>query len=327
MQPILIDTDCGVDDAVALAFALCAPDVCDVRAITCVDGNATLDNVTKNVARVLKHCNRVDVPFYRGCDRALLSPYAGPLHRYEGHGKDGLGDAPEESDVPAPQTQSAAEAMIEHARACEKAGQRLHIVALGPLTNLALASLLDPAFPALLAGVTVMGGTLACQGNTGLASEFNFDVDPEAAQVVLARYGPLVPGGVRIMPWEMFPLTMPWATFDDVFFSDARTNELGVWFRAVLAALVRTIKRDPAQTGVYLSDPLAVLAVLFPNAVKKETALYGVIETGGMFTRGAIAFDWPHSSGKKPNCTLIQEMDYDVYLAHMRRIFCSSSQQ
>lgn len=324
---VLIDTDCGVDDAVALAMALCARDVCDVRAVTCVDGNAPLDAVATNVARVLRHCGRADVPYYRGCDRALLAPFAGPHHRFEGHGPTGLGDAPAEpaDTLPAPQPAHAAAAIAQHARAAHARGTPLHIIALGPLTNLAAAAVLDPALPALLAGVTVMGGTLACQGNAGLASEFNFDSDPEAAQIVLARYGPAVPGGVRLVPWEMFALTLPWATFDSIFHSDARATPLAVWFRPVLATLVRVLRRDPAHTGVYLPDPLAVLAAVRPHAVTRATALYGVVETAGAHTRGAVVFDWAHATGNAPNCTLVQGLDYDTYVRHLESVFCKSS--
>lgn len=325
---VLIDTDCGVDDAVALAMALCARDVCDVRAVTCVDGNAPLADVAVNVARVLRHCGRADVPYYRGCDRALLAPFAGPHHRFEGHGPTGLGDAPAEpaAELPAPQAAHAAAAIAQHARECAARGTPLHIVALGPLTNLAAAAVLDPALPALLAGVTVMGGTLACQGNAGLASEFNFDSDPEAAQIVLARYGPAVPGGVRLVPWEMFALTLPWATFDRIFGAadPARATPLAAWFRPVLATLVRVLRRDPAHTGVYLPDPLAVLAAVRPHAVTRATPLYGVVETAGTHTRGAVVFDWAHATSHAPNCTLVQGLDYDTYVRHLESVFCKN---
>lgn len=326
--PVLIDTDCGVDDAVALAMALCARDVCEVVAVTCVDGNAPLADVAVNVARVLRHCGRADVPYYCGCDRALLAPFAGPHHRFEGHGPTGLGDAPAEpaTALPAPQGAHAALAIAQHARACAARGTPLHVVALGPLTNLAAAAVLDPALPALLAGVTVMGGTLAAQGNAGLASEFNFDSDPEAAQIVLARYGPALPAGVRLVPWEMFALTLPWATFDRVFPPDpARAPPLAAWFRPVLATLVRVLRCNPAHTGVYLPDAVAVLAAIRPCAVTRATSLYAVVETAGTHTRGAVAFDWARTTGKKPNCTLIQEIDYDAYVKHLESVFCSSS--
>ena len=281
-------------------------------------------DVVINVARVLRHCKRTDVPFYRGCESAILYPFAGPRDRYEGHGKRGLGEAPEEpeSELPKVQDMHAANAIIKIARECAEAGNKLHIIALGPLTNLALASLIDPTFPSLLAGCTVMGSTLACQGNAGFASEFNFDSDPEAAQVVLARYGPVLPGGVRMMPWEMFPLTLPWADFNDIFFNEDKSNELAVWFRTVFATLISVLKRDGSRPGVYLPDPIAMVTLLLPESIKKETELYAVVETAGRHMRGAVAYDWMRASGKKPNCTLVQEMNYDVFHKHLCRVFC-----
>ena len=126
----------------------------------------------------------------------------------------------------------------------------------------------------------------------------------------------------RVVPWELFSLTLPWATFDRLL---GCGTELAAWFGKVLATLVHVLKREPSRSGVYLPDPLAMLAALQPSAVTRATELYGVVETSGAHTRGAVVFDWAHATTNKPNCTLVQDMDYDAFVAFLERVFAERS--
>ncbi|XP_043548652.1 probable uridine nucleosidase 1 [Chiloscyllium plagiosum] len=152
---LLLDVDCGVDDAQAMMMALAAPDV-HILGITCTHGNTNIENVCKNALRVLQLCNRMEIPVYRGAGTSLLGER---LHDPSYHGKDGLGDVP---DPNAPglehiQAEHAVNAMI---RIVNKHVGQVCLVAVGPLTNVALAAKMDPTFPTKLKSLYIMGGNM-----------------------------------------------------------------------------------------------------------------------------------------------------------------------
>uniref|UniRef100_A0A3Q2VQU1 Inosine/uridine-preferring nucleoside hydrolase domain-containing protein n=1 Tax=Haplochromis burtoni TaxID=8153 RepID=A0A3Q2VQU1_HAPBU len=141
-KKLIIDVDTGVDDAMAIMVALANPDV-EILGITCCHGNTPLEKVLKNTLRVLKICNRLDIPVYHGCSKPLL---ARKQHAGDYHGKDGLGDVPD-PDAPGLdllQKKKAVQAMIKLVK--DNAGEVI-LVATAPLTNLAVAVQLDPSLP------------------------------------------------------------------------------------------------------------------------------------------------------------------------------------
>ncbi|XP_038575345.1 probable uridine nucleosidase 2 isoform X1 [Micropterus salmoides] len=182
-KKLIIDLDTGVDDAQAIMVALAAPNV-EILGITCCHGNTPLENVLKNTLRVLKVCNRLDIPVYRGCSKPLL---AHEQNAGDYHGKDGLGEVPD-PDAPGLellQKKKAVEAMIKIVK--ENPGE-VTLVAMAPLTNLAVAVQLDPSLPKKLKALYIMGGNTESRGNTTACGEFNFVADPEAAYIVLDCY-------------------------------------------------------------------------------------------------------------------------------------------
>ncbi|XDV30813.1 hypothetical protein PO909_033652, partial [Leuciscus waleckii] len=206
MKKLLVDVDCGVDDAQALMMALAVPDV-QILGITCVHGNTSLENVCKNVLRVLKVCKHLEIPVYRGATKALLEQ---TVSAGDFHGKDGLGDAP---DPQAPglelvQKEGAVSAMI---RIVDENPGEVSLVATAPLTNVALAVKLDPSFPKKLKGLYIMGGNTDSRGNTTVCGEYNFAADPEAAYIVLNEF--ICP--IYIATWEFTCHSkLPWEFCD-----------------------------------------------------------------------------------------------------------------
>lgn len=273
--PILLDCDPGVDDALALLTALRHT---RLVAVTTVAGNVGVDHTTRNALRVLELCGAA-VPVHRGADRPRA---ADPLDAAHVHGADGLAGA----DLPEPTTPvdpvPAARALVEATR--RVAG--LHVVAIGPLTNLAAAIDLDPDWPRRVAGVTVMGGAVR-GGNATAAAEFNMVADPEAAEVVfdatpVTMIGLDVTNRVRVADADLDALA-------------ARRTSTAVFATAVLRAYLARY-RDQAEPSAALHDPCAVLAVCRPDLFDLRSRSVA-IETAGAHTRGATVVDERPAAG------------------------------
>lgn len=188
MKRLLIDTDCGVDDAVAIMIALASPEL-QVTGLTTVNGNVGVGQVTENVLRLLAFLGREEIPVYRGASRPLI---AGPQHAAGVHGSNGLGDVQLPETGKRAQNAGAADGLLHLAR--ENPG--LTLVALGPLTNVATALNLYPELEDLLGEIVSMGGAVG-PGNVTPHAEFNYYADPEAVQVVLESRIPLI-----VVPWD-----------------------------------------------------------------------------------------------------------------------------
>ncbi|KAL1418550.1 hypothetical protein MTO96_005589 [Rhipicephalus appendiculatus] len=194
-QLLVIDTDPGVDDALAIMLALSSP--CKVLAFTCVSGNVELPLVYTNLMRILNYCGKLEIPVYQGCRKPLVTS---PMNAVCIHGKDGLGGVSERYPLPADgtferQSEHASQALVSLAR---KHAGALTLVALAPLTNLAVASRLDPEFFANLKQLVIMGGTCDGIGNVTASGEFNFVCDPEATRVVLTEASEKI----QLVPYE-----------------------------------------------------------------------------------------------------------------------------
>src|SRR5262245_53313506 len=174
---ILFDVDTGVDDALAILLGLGHPEV-QVVGIGTVAGNVNVDLGTANSLKVLEVAGRTDVPVARGCERPLVEPYRDAA---EVHGDDGLGN----SGYPGASVQASGEHAVDQMiRVAHDNPGEVTLVAVGPLTNVAVALRREPRLPGLLRNVVVMGGAFTHAGNVNAAAEFNISVDPEAALAV-----------------------------------------------------------------------------------------------------------------------------------------------
>ena len=178
--PLLIDTDPGVDDALALLMAFNSPRH-RLLGLCITAGNVGLDYTTANALKLCEVAG-VTVPVYPGCDRPLV--FAAEDASYV-HGRDGFGDIGYEPSQQRPESEHAALAILRESHA--HSGQLL-LVTLGPLTNLALAVRLDPSLPSRIGRLVVMGGAVTGKGNTSIAAEFNIAFDPEAAAIVFESF-------------------------------------------------------------------------------------------------------------------------------------------
>lgn len=180
-RPLIIDTDPGVDDAVALVLALRSPEV-DVRAVVAAFGNVGLDDTLPNAGRLLALAGRADVPLGAGADRPLVHPLA----RRAGHvhGEDGLGGRAAQLPDPVPPRPGSGIALM--ARVLAESAEPVTIASIGPLTDTAILLAAHPELAGNVERIVVMGGALG-GGNVTGAAEFNVHADPEAAHRVLAQ--------------------------------------------------------------------------------------------------------------------------------------------
>lgn len=275
MSDWIIDTDAGIDDAQALVLALSTQHM-SIRAITCVAGNTSLANVYRNVSEVLRICKKAEIPIYKGSDRPIISKLV-PADAF--HAEDGLGgywnrtarEAPIRNDP----TEHAAVAIVRMIR--EKPGT--NIIALGPLTNIATALIIDPNIS--IGKLIVMGGTHHSDGNVGPVQEFNFVTDPESAYIVFERVSNIV-----MLPWETCIHTdiIPQREFLE------RWCKLDTQKGEFLAEIVG-LNLDQL-THLTLCDVIAVAIAVDPDLIVEEHIKYVTVELGGTVSRGQTVVFW-----------------------------------
>jgi len=190
-RAIVIDCDPGVDDAVALLVALASPEALEVRAVTAVAGNVALARTADNARRLCAFAGRADVPVFAGCARPILGEAGDAAHV---HGDDGLAGL----SLPEPDTPLAPGHAVDALIACLTGAEApLTLVALGPLTNLALAIVKAPEIVPRIGEIALMGGAVA-GGNVTPTAEFNIHCDPCAAAVVLGSGAPIAMIGLDV---------------------------------------------------------------------------------------------------------------------------------
>ncbi len=177
-RKIIIDTDPGIDDTMAIFFALKAPQL-NVIGLTTIFGNVHTDLATANALRLLEIAGRTDIPVAKGADNPLAIPYEGPVPFV--HGEDGFGNIYLAPPKTQPSPLSAAQFIIE--QVMSQPGE-VTLVPIGPLTNIALALRLEPRIAENVREVVLMGGNAVVPGNATPAAEANIHNDPEAADVV-----------------------------------------------------------------------------------------------------------------------------------------------
>jgi purine nucleosidase len=185
--PLIIDCDPGLDDAVALFLAFAAPDALELLAVTTVAGNVGAQQTARNARMLRQIAGREDVPVYAGAQGPLLRQ---PVEAGHFHGETGLGDLPLfEPDAPAAPGH-AAQAIVDLVMA--RPPGAVSLVAIGPMTNVALAMALEPAIVPRLGRIVAMGGARREGGNITASSEYNIHADPHAAHKVIGSGVPVV---------------------------------------------------------------------------------------------------------------------------------------
>ena len=368
-RKLIIDCDAGVDDCQALMLALSAHvrGECEIVAITTVSGNVHIDKVIRNVRRCLavkfieqqqQHetiSNVLSIPVYYGASEALIVDVEEDhKHARFWHGNDGIGGASVAVDVeiqnklgkvtalrildarPTETTPAA----VKLAQLCLGCPNKISIVALGPLTNVALACKLYPeSFPIAVKEMIFMGGTRYARGNANLTAEFNAYADPEALQICLAA----LQSRATMVGWDLtcnhgipFDFVQSWfgnstsltasgsaSTTDDVSASmhtSASTSAahsidgtcpVGAFLSLLSADIVHKSRHGPWQkAGLLIPDPLAMCVGIRPETVVKDSKSYfATVELGGKRTRGQVVLDYDGLFTEKDDGTVEEEVE------------------
>lgn len=267
---VIIDTDPGVDDAFALLFAMCSPEL-KIEAITPVAGNVALDLTLPNALRMVEIAGRTDVPVAAGASGPLMRKLITAAYA---HGENGLAGVafPEPRTKPAPES---APEMI-HRIVSGHPGE-VSIIAIGPLTNVATAVRAYPSLSKTISEIVLMGGSLS-GGNVTPAAEFNLYVDPEAAGIVFRSGIPLTMVGLDVTRKAIL-------TEEYVKALEAGTGAVSRAAGRIGRAITEQARRAGWPTGPAMHDPLAVATFLDKSVVQLEP-YFVAVETSGQFTAG-----------------------------------------
>ena len=275
-KPVILDVDPGVDDALAILLALRSEEL-EVRALTVVNGNVPLSSGVDNALKVLELAGHSDIPVYEGAERPLRRD---AVHAKAFHGESGLGEAA----LPEPSI-SAHSGAVDFLKTVLRAEPGVvSVIALGPLTNLALAQQQDPGILECANEIVVMGGALHSPGNVAPHSEFNFYVDPDAARAVIRTGAELT-----IVPLDatrMIDLSR-----DDIGQQlKVNSSPAALFCEAATRAGLSIAERMSGNAVFYLHDPLAVAAAIDASICDFDD--YWIdIETEGELTAGQVVFD------------------------------------
>jgi purine nucleosidase len=294
-NPLILDTDGGVDDAQALILLVSHGVV--PMAITTVFGNVGLEAATRNILATLAVVG-ADVPVHAGADRPLVQPVIDAKHI---HGEDGLGNAPR----PEKQAEVASHDGVGFLRrtfaAAAQKGEKVDILMIGPLTNLALALRMEPGIIAGIGTLTIMGATVYGRGNTTPAAEFNIYADPEAAAVVFQADIDTI-----VVPWE--PCVTHSLTGEqlDALFADIPVGLSKTFSQALARHARQTVAGYGGGDNMRFVDPFASAVVIDPSIVTKSVRASVDVALAPGITRGMTLVD-PSGRLGTPMVTLVEE--------------------
>jgi len=300
MKKIIIDTDPGHDDALAIMLAA-KSEAFDILAITTTMGNSSIENTTRNARYILNLLEREDIPVYSGCDKPLKRE----LIRAVVHGESGLDGIDPTND--ASLTGDAVERIVE---LIEKNSGEITLVTLGPLTNIALAIEKSPEIMKKVKEIVMMGGAIRVPGNKNRVAEFNIFVDPEAADIVF-RF----PVAKTIVPLDACNNVQMF--IED--FEKITNTKLRKPILAMMAPFIKNINADEGVNAALVYDALTVYFLLNPSVCK--VSQYDVlVETNGDLTRGMTVADLRTKPESKNILNVVESIDKETFVEDFIKI-------
>ena len=301
-RKIIIDTDPGQDDAVAILLALASPEEIEVLGITAVAGNVPLDLTAKNARIICELAGKVDVPVFAGCDRPLGRDLVTAEHV---HGKTGL-DGPNLPDPTMPlQDGHAVDYIIDTLRSAEPG--TITLCPLGPLTNIAMALEKAPDIAERIHRIVLMGGAYFEVGNITPAAEFNIYVDPQAAEIVFKSGVDIV-----VMPLDVTHKALVTKARNDAF--RALDTPVGIAVAQMTDFFERFDKEKYGSAGAPLHDPCVTAYLIRPDLFTGRRVNVE-IETQSELTLGMTVADWWGVTDRAPNALFIGNLDAAGFFA------------
>ena len=291
-RPVIIDTDPGIDDALAIAIALFSEEL-DVKLVTTVAGNVSLENVTNNALKLLAFWEK-DIPVAAGADKPLIEPLVDASNV---HGVTGM----EGYDFPEPKKELLLE---EHAvnamrRVIMESQEPVTLMPIAPLTNIAMLFAMYPEVKGNIKEIVMMGGS-AGSGNKGVMSEFNIATDPEAAKIVFDSGLPIVMAGLDV-GWKALVYPEDSAKLLEM----GKTGEMAY-------SLFKKYRGGTFGTGLKMYDSCAVAYLLCPELFTVEETFVD-IELAGSMTRGCTVVDLKGYLKQKPNARVCTDIDGEKF--------------
>jgi purine nucleosidase len=298
MRKIIIDTDPGQDDAVAILAALASPDDFDVLGICSVAGNVPLYHTTRNALRLVELAS-VDVPVYEGCSRPMIKDLVTAEYVHGPTGLDGAGLGEPTTSVA---EMHAVEFMIKTLRAAEP--NSITLCTLGPLTNIAMVLIQAPEVAEAVEGIVAMGGGFFEGGNVTPAAEFNLYVDPHAADVVFRSGLP-----ITLMPLDVTHQAITTgprvAAFGDLDTAAGRS------VAGMLSFSERFDVEKYGSEGGVLHDPTVIAYLLEPELFTGRHCHVEIVREGP--AAGMTMVDWWRVTGNEPNAMVMNKVDADRF--------------
>lgn len=331
---LAIDTDAGVDDAVALCLAMQLAESYgyEVKMISCVQGNCSLDQVAINVAKCREACRGVGNPEPKICIGSDKSLKGTQVDATFFHGNDGLGDVTDGSisNPTAIHTNDCAIDELVNLANEAKSIEDVHltIIALGPLTNIAKAMMKSASFSSSVDELLLMGGCGNARGNITRVAEFNIYNDPEAAQYVFINW---TRKEITVASWEytvQHPL--PWHDFDSILgINNPNHNEVGNFLSKILHKSYgnhenceerKSSSARPIE-GAVICDPCAMIYFLDRRTAKSCEYVHVEVECESELTRGMTVVDWGcyDGSNRTRNVKWLKQMDVNLYADILRQ--------
>ena len=299
---VIIDTDPGVDDCAAILLALASPEL-QVDALTISYGNGSMPRCADNARRILAAAGRSDIPIYPGAEGPLIRPPTAGWASHI-HGGDALGEVTDNSSPPtvddSPTRRAAAQIA---ARALDAPGE-ITVLALGRMTNVALALRLAPDIADALESVVVMGGAARVPGNVSPVATANLHEDPEAAAILYDSSVPIIQVGLDVCDQCGFSDEQ----FERLSASSAPAVQLLVSASAYTQAAYRRLGRLAHGEAVRYNDVPAVAAAIDPTLMTMRR-LPVAVDTGSDLTRGQTVVDWYGLTGREANADVCLEVD------------------
>jgi len=291
-RPIIIDTDPGIDDAVALGIALSSKEL-DVKLITTVAGNVDIEKVTDNVLKLLNFWNK-KVPVAKGASCPLVET---PVYATNVHGESGMdGYDFEQGDLSNLLRENAVEAMYKTLINSE---EQITLVPIAPLTNIALLLRTYPEDKSKIKEIVLMGGS-ASRGNKGVMSEFNIAVDPEAADIVFSS-------GIDIV---MVGLDVGWKAL--IYPEDSKLIKSFNKSGEMIYSLFQHYRGKGLKNGLKMYDSCAIAYLLEPEMYTVADT-YVTIEIDGKYTKGVTIVDLKGYLKKENNAKVCLDINQDMF--------------